>query len=887
METQPTNTQALPPGTRIEEFVIERILGSGGFGITYLATDTALGRQVVIKENLPVQFCFRDTHSLTVAPRHTTGEDADNFQWSLENFSREAAMLASLDHPGIVRVLRSFQTFGTAYFVMPFVQGVAFDQLITQRQEKNQPFTEQELRGLLERMLDALGYLHDRGIYHRDIKPANLLITMEGIPTLIDFGSARQRLSERSMTVIESAGYTPFEQHQSRGNVGPWSDLYALAATLVKAITFETLPKAADRVLGDPWPGLVANSWIAVHYSSQFLSSIEKALAPLPEHRWQDAREWQDNLQTGIPMVGIAENTLPQPPVSDVATWKADDPATEKIIEAENLPVAPALWNPNTSAILSLILIPLVGVFLHARNARALGMPEDEKRNMWWFYGLALLIAVTMLLTGVSGLIKLYLLAYLVWYFTLGRKQERLVKAQFGKNYLRKNLFPPFLIGFGCLLAAVIFVEGLHSMAREEDDQSYSAEVASSGTVEETGEDLAISYYNRGVEYANGDGVPQNYEEAVKWYRKAAEMGQISAMNNLGACYADGLGVPKDIEEAAKWYRKAAEMGSSIAQRNLADSYLNGNGFAKDQTAAIGWFRKAAMQGDAYSQYMLGVSFSGVEGIPEDLPEAVKWYQKSADQGNAEAQYLLADSYLNGNGVTKDPTIAVKWLRKAAEQNFESAQNLLGDCYKDGLGVTTNLSEAAKWYRLAAEQGYANAQYKLALAYITGSGVAEDASKAFEWFQKAANQDLMASQYFLGVLYQSGEGETKDTTKALEWLTKAASQGYPDAQYELGNLYSNGLEVKIDHIESVKWYRAAADQGHANSQTNLGVAYANGEGVPEDLVSAYMWTHLAAISGEEQAKKNLDIFAGAMTGQQVTDALRQAVEWTTKHREEH
>jgi hypothetical protein len=89
----PINAQALPAGTRLEEFVIESILGSGGFGVTYLARDTSLGRQVVIKENLPAQFCFRDPSSLTVAPRHTTGEDAENFRWSLENFSKEAAML--------------------------------------------------------------------------------------------------------------------------------------------------------------------------------------------------------------------------------------------------------------------------------------------------------------------------------------------------------------------------------------------------------------------------------------------------------------------------------------------------------------------------------------------------------------------------------------------------------------------------------------------------------------------------------------------------------------------------------------------------------------------------------------------------------------------------
>ena len=297
MEVQPISSQALPPGTRIEEFIIERILGSGGFGITYLATDTALGRQVVIKENLPAQFCFRDTHSLTVAPRHTQGDDADNFQWSLENFSKESAMLASLDHPGIVRVLRSFQAFGTAYFVMPYVEGVALDDMAKQR--AGQPFSEEELRGLLERVLDALGYLHDRGIYHRDIKPGNLLITSEGLPVLIDFGSARQRLSERSLTVVESAGYTPFEQLQSRGNVGPWSDLYALGATLVKVITGETPPKTNDRSFGDPWQPLLGRENLRGQYSEAFLVGIDRALKLPIEERWQSAEEWKKALESG------------------------------------------------------------------------------------------------------------------------------------------------------------------------------------------------------------------------------------------------------------------------------------------------------------------------------------------------------------------------------------------------------------------------------------------------------------------------------------------------------------------------------------------------------------------------------------------------------------
>jgi len=292
MEPTPVSTQALSTGTRIEEFIIVRVLGSGGFGITYLAQDTGLNRQVVIKENLPAQFAWRDPTSGTVRPHQTTGGAGDDFEWSMKNFLREAETLASLDHTGIVRVLRKFETNGTAYFVMPFVEGVAFDTLIEERKKEGGRFTEDEMRGLLDHMLQALGYLHDRGIYHRDIKPGNILISNDGVPALIDFGSARQRLSERSMTVVESAGYTPFEQLQSRGNVGPWSDLYALAGTLVKTITFETPPKANDRAFDDPWVPLAKRAKLCAIYSAEFLASIDRAMAVRIENRWNDAGEW-------------------------------------------------------------------------------------------------------------------------------------------------------------------------------------------------------------------------------------------------------------------------------------------------------------------------------------------------------------------------------------------------------------------------------------------------------------------------------------------------------------------------------------------------------------------------------------------------------------------
>jgi serine/threonine protein kinase/formylglycine-generating enzyme required for sulfatase activity len=320
--------QSLPGGTHLEEFVIERILGVGGFGITYLAKDSSLGRQVVIKENLPAQFCWRDTHALTVRPRHTEGEDADNFQYSLESFRKEASTLASLDHPGIVKVLRSFEAHGTAYFVMPFVEGTALDEVIRQRTSQGNPFTETEIQALLTKVLDALGYLHERGIYHRDIKPGNILMTKAG-PVLIDFGAARQRLSERSLTVIESAGYTPFEQLQSRGKIGPWSDLYALGTTLYKTITGQTPAKATDRAFDDPEVPLAQRDDLRDRYSHELLASIDKAMLPKASDRFQAAGQWlADAIHLGSAKPQEARQVLDSTPLRAVpAPPQVEQPA--------------------------------------------------------------------------------------------------------------------------------------------------------------------------------------------------------------------------------------------------------------------------------------------------------------------------------------------------------------------------------------------------------------------------------------------------------------------------------------------------------------------------------------------------------------------------------
>jgi TPR repeat protein len=186
---------------------------------------------------------------------------------------------------------------------------------------------------------------------------------------------------------------------------------------------------------------------------------------------------------------------------------------------------------------------------------------------------------------------------------------------------------------------------------------------------------------NLGYMYDNGEGVPKDNTEAMKWYRKAADQfrkaadeGNADGQYHLGVMYDYGQGVPKDYAEAAKWFRKAADQGDADAQNALGYMYANGQGVPQNYTYAMNWFRAAADQGNADGQNGVGALYNNGQGVPQDYAQALMWYRKAADQGNADAQTSLGYMYDNGEGVPKDNTEAMKWYRKAADQGNADAQ---------------------------------------------------------------------------------------------------------------------------------------------------------------------------------------------------------------------
>lgn len=280
------------------------------------------------------------------------------------------------------------------------------------------------------------------------------------------------------------------------------------------------------------------------------------------------------------------------------------------------------------------------------------------------------------------------------------------------------------------------------------------------------GRHTALAEYNLGTMYDTGEVVAQNYEKAVKFYRRAAKRGYPSAQCNLGNMYSAGKGVTIDREKAIKWYRLGAEQGHATSQENLSShlaaptssralkvkeflrlgaQHANGDGVPRSHEAAIRFFQQALdlnFRGtDLAAMYCEGFVDAGVV---QNHAEAFKLYQSMAEQGDARAQGELGNMFK----ASQDLELAFEWRRRGADQGDVEAQYNLGNMYKEGVWVSPDLGEAIKWYELAAEQGHRSARFNLAVSHcFEGSGVYFDLDKAEYWCKLAADMGHARADY--------------------------------------------------------------------------------------------------------------------------------------------
>ena len=290
---QDDNRLALPVGYMLHEYRIERVLGIGGFGVSYLAHDTNLNAKVAIKEYLPNDLAMRNEETAAVWAK--SARDEEEYRIGLDRFLLESRTLATFRHPNIVRVNRFFEDNNTAYMVMDYEFGESLNSWLKKRLERGEnPPDEAHLVQMFVPLLQGLDKVHEAGFLHRDIKPANIYVRdSDGSLVLLDFGAARQTSASGStsgMTSIVTPGYAPFEQYHTHGRQGPWSDIYALGGVLYWFVAGRKPVEAAARIQSDPQEPAVDVA--AGKYSENFLKAVDWALMPDDQKRPQSVSEF-------------------------------------------------------------------------------------------------------------------------------------------------------------------------------------------------------------------------------------------------------------------------------------------------------------------------------------------------------------------------------------------------------------------------------------------------------------------------------------------------------------------------------------------------------------------------------------------------------------------
>ena len=294
------NLHCLRKGTSlIGRYTIEKVLGQGGFGITYLGIDELHEKKVAIKEFFPQGIVTRNIEYEDAVTVTFVGEK-DNYNKGKEKFLKEARIMARFSKDeGIVKAQDFFEINNTAYIVMEYLEGITLKQYL----RENERIEPEELLELFVPLIESLDEIHSQGLIHRDISPDNIMVLLGGKIKLMDFGAARDYtdFGEKSLSLILKPGYAPPEQYQTHGVQGPWTDIYALCATMYKCLTGENPPDAIERVMDD---NLKEISQFGIPVSKKMEETIIKGMSISSKNRYRNIEEFCEDLYA------LSEETL-------------------------------------------------------------------------------------------------------------------------------------------------------------------------------------------------------------------------------------------------------------------------------------------------------------------------------------------------------------------------------------------------------------------------------------------------------------------------------------------------------------------------------------------------------------------------------------------------
>ncbi len=707
------NNNTLTFGTTLQgksyTYTIQKVLGQGSFGITYLATTKvkiagALGAlettmQVAIKE-----FFMRDINGRN-ENTVTTGSQGGLYANYKKKFAREAENLSKLDHPNIVKVLEYFEANNTIYYAMEYVEGGSLDAYITQKDG----LPEAECVKYAKQIGAALSYMHAHKMLHLDLKPGNVMLRKNGDVVLIDFGLSKQYDEsgnpETSTTVGGGTpGYAPLEQaNYHEGKDFPVTmDVYALGATMFKMLTGVRPPEAVE-ILNEGFPAYELQKH---QVSDALIACVAKAMSALRKDRPQNIDAFLEllggkdssgkkriRLHNSIDDILVSFTDSPVPRYrSFIAKFTRTSLTVQTFIENElitkkTIAYSPAQFETLISAINTLKLYKVsADLKKQSMGGETIRLEVENKLDVY-HYGSRGSQEGT--LTG-----DVYPLLELI--------QKEI--PDFSDLWVKRQE-PPHVSDF---------------KPTGSFWQKYQ-KVIIGGLV---GGIVALGYVMISNNTQSGSPTP-------------VEIQQTDTSIVL-------LPYPTDENENLSGVESVQ---SETPDTNaLGNDSIQSNAIVSDE--GINEIIIKAKQGNVEAQFDLGMYYYE----EKNYTKAVEWFMKAAENGNVKAQYKLGVCYYNGLGITKDETKAVKWYTKAAKENYVNAQNDLAYCYLTGRGVETNYKKAIEWYTKAAEQGSSEAQRYIGDCYYYGWGFTRNYNKAEEWWIKAADNGSKSAKIRLNEL---------------------------------------------------------------------------------------------------------------------------------------
>ncbi len=515
-----------------KRYIIEKILGSGGFGITYQGFDPSLKVRVAIKEYFPRHIAARENDGKSIAP--FSDESIKEYNKGISSFLDEARIVAQFDHPNIVAVKDYFEENNTAYMVMTYIEGIPLNKMVEQRGGK---IDFETTLNIVLPVFDALKQIHASGLIHRDVSPDNIYFTKEGVVKLLDFGAARflSGEEEQNMTLMLKEGYAPLEQYSRNGNQGEWTDIYAFAATIYKILTGIMPPSSLDRMHGVKL--ITPSKYLDLPASAE--KALVKAMSLRIEERFKTISEFRASFGTGNKNKStkkeVPKKLIVALPILLVAgliffliNIKAEKspsqkPKTTNFSQTEKIALTAA---DKKKDIVKIDDSPKTALFLPGKTHISEAEPKkiEEKRE------------------NRKDFAKLFKKA-------LALVKENKVKE--GEEILIQTCESDY--GASCYQLGVLQKSILYF------------EKAKSVYLKECKNNNPESCLNLGTMIGRGEGNEKNEKKAVEFIEKSCEMNLSYGCYALAQIFENGMGVTQDHEKADDFYKKACLLGLKAA----------------------------------------------------------------------------------------------------------------------------------------------------------------------------------------------------------------------------------------------------------------------------------------------------------------------------------